>query len=258
MNQPAPSPFKSDIAAALDWWREAGVDADYADAPRAWLSEPEQAAPAPEPGVARRAPVAPAPPPPPAIGGPRAGWPNDVAAFREWWMSEPSLDEGGLSPRIAPSGPAAAELMILVAMPENTDSSDLLSGSHGALLGGFLRAAGVPQDQVYRAAVLPRHTPLADWAGLASQGMGSIVAHHVALARPRRLLVFGQNILPLCGHDPAQPAHNLQSFNHEDGTVPALYEAGLDRLLSKSGLRARLWQRWLDWTDGQAWDEKHG
>ena len=74
----------------------------------------------------------------------------------------------------------------------------------------------------------------------------------------KRLLVLGQTILPLCGHDPAQGSPNLQSFNHEGGRVPALHEAGLDRLLAKPALRARLWQRWLDWTDGQTWDEPHG
>jgi DNA polymerase len=77
-----------------------------------------------------------------------------------------------------------------------------------------------------------------------------MVAHHVALAQPRRILVLGRNILPLCGHDPAQSAQKLHSFNHEGGRVPALFAEGLGQLLEKPRLRARLWQRWLDWTDG--------
>ena len=38
------SDLASDYAAALDWWREAGVDSDYVDEPQAWLREPATAA----------------------------------------------------------------------------------------------------------------------------------------------------------------------------------------------------------------------
>lgn len=253
---PSPSPLQADIAAALDWWREAGVDAVYSDEPKGWLADPETEAPAAEAIKPERT----VPPPPPAvkIGGPRAAWPQDLAAFRQWWLAEPSLDEGGLAPRIAPSGEAGAELMVLVSMPEEADSDTLLSGPHGRLLNSFLAAAGLAPEQVYRAAALTRHTPLADWAELTAQGMGEVLAHHVALARPKRLLVLGRVVLPLCGHDPAQGAQKLRSFNHEGGRVPALYEVGLERLLGNWQLRARLWQRWLDWTDGDAWREGSG
>ena len=256
MPSPAPSPLASDIAAALDWWREAGVDATFTDVPRKWLKDAE-AAPAPE---AKSATKADAPPPPPkaTLGGNTALWPQDLTAFQQWWLTEPSLDEGGLAPRVAPHGKAGAELMVLVAMPEESDRDTLLSGRCGTLLDSFLAAAGMPSDRVYIAAVLPRHMPLADWRTLAEEGIGAILAHHVALARPKRLLAFGRNIPPLCGHDPAQGAQNLRSFNHEGGRVPALYEVGLDRLLEKPGLRSRFWQRWLDWTDGQTWDDGHG
>lgn len=254
---PRPSPLQADVAAALDWWREAGVDAVYSEEPRGWLAEPaeEVAAVAPDPRVAAvAAPVAPEP----TIGGPRADWPQDLDSFRRWWLAEPSLDEGGLSPRIAPAGEAGAELMVVVAMPEEVDREGLLSGPHGRLLGAFLQAAGIAPGQVYRAAALPRHTPLADWAELGRRGMGKVLAHHVALARPKRLLVLGRVILPLCGHDPAQGAQQLHSFNHEGGRVPALYEAGLERLLGNWQLRARLWRRWLEWTDGEPWREGSG
>lgn len=254
---PRPSPLQADIAAALDWWREAGVDAVYSDEPRGWLAEPAAEVTPAAPRARAPAEVAPVVLEAP-IGGPRASWPQDLDAFRRWWLAEPSLDEGGLSPRIAPVGEAAAELMVLVAMPEEADREGLLSGPHGRLLDGFLKAAGVAPEQVYRAAVLPRHTPLADWAELGRQGMGAVLAHHVALARPKRLLVLGRVILPLCGHDPAQGAQQLHSFNHEGGRVPALYEAGLERLLGNAQLRARLWQRWLEWTDGEAWREGSG
>lgn len=258
MPRPAPSPLEADIAAALDWWRLAGVDGVFADEASGWLAEPEAKdavrAPAREPLVEA---VASEPPPPPA-GGPRGDWPQDLAAFRQWWLTEPSLDEGGLAPRVAPSGEAGADLMVLVAMPEEADRDTLLSGPHGRLLAGFLAAAGIAPGKVYRAAVLPRHTPLADWAQVARQGMGAVLSHHVQLARPKRLLVLGRNILPLCGHDPAQGAQKLRCFNHEGGRVPALFAAGLERLHGNWQLRARLWQHWLEWTETDAWRDAGG
>jgi uracil-DNA glycosylase len=244
MTRSPPSLLARDIAAALDWWREAGVDAAFADTPRAWLAEPADEALAAEIAV----PAAEPPPEPERrIGGPRAAWPTELAGFGPWWLSEPTLDDGGLNPRVAPRGPAKAELMVLVAMPEAGDREALLSGPEGGLLKGFLRAAGLPSQGVYRASAIPRHISLPDWRELERQGVGKVLAHHVALVRPRRLLILGQNILPLCGHDPAQGAQNLRSFNHEGGRVPAMAEAGLDRLLGNPALRARWWRRWLDW-----------
>ncbi len=247
MPRPAPSALTSDIAAALDWWREAGVDATYSDEPRGWLAEAAGA----EPPAIEAAKTAEQPPPAPArqIGGPRAAWPQDLAAFRQWWLTDPTLDEGGLAPRIAPVGEANPALMVLVATPEEADSGPLLGGPQGHLLGGFLRAAGLADSQVYRASVLPRHNPLPDWRGLAEEGLGAVIAHHVQLVQPERLLILGLNILPLCGHDPAQGPAALSFFNHEGGRVPALAEAGLDRLQGNPQLRARLWKRWLEWTD---------
>lgn len=248
------STLESKIAAALDWWREAGVDAAFADEARGWLAATVAAETSAEVPATRKraaAPVEPTPGPIPSqIGGPPESWPQDLAAFREWWLSELSLDEGGLTPRIAPVGEANPELMVLVAMPEEGDRETLLSGLQGKLLDSFLSAAGIPPGRTYRASVLTRHTPLPDLPALASQGLGKVVAHHVALAQPKRLLILGRNILPFCGHDPAQGPATLTLFHHEGGKVPALAEVGLERLLEKAPLRARLWKRWLDWTDG--------
>lgn len=254
---PRPATLEANIAAALDWWREAGVDAVYSDEPSGWLAAPSSDTPR-KPVDVQKAEPPPDAPATPQIGGPRANWPLDLDAFRQWWLTEPSLDDGGLSPRIAPIGAAGAELMVLVAMPEESDREALLSGPYGKLLDGFVAATGLPADRIYRAAVLPRHTSLADWPEIERQGMSALVAHHVTLARPRRLLVLGRNILSLCGHDPAQGAQNLRSFNHEGGRVPALFEAGLERLLGNWQLRARFWQRWLEWTDKDTWRDAGG
>ena len=44
MDMPRDHTLGESLAAALDWWREAGVDGDFADEPRNWLEKPEAAA----------------------------------------------------------------------------------------------------------------------------------------------------------------------------------------------------------------------
>jgi uracil-DNA glycosylase len=250
----APGALKANIAAALDWWREAGVDHDYHDDPRDWL--PAQA----DPAVAEPPPQL-APPPPPArpaygaapqamaaVGGPREGWPQRLEDFGPWWLTEPSLDHGIVMDRIAPRGPPGAALMVLVDQPEAGDRDQLLSGPQGTLLDAFLRAAGLDRDQVYVAAALCRHTPMPDWSALTAAGLDSVTTHHVGLAAPQRLIVLGANLSPLLGHDPTLSAESLRSFNHEGRTIPALAAPGLEDMLARPRRKAVLWQRWLDWT----------
>ena len=235
------------MAAALDWWRDAGIDSDFSDDPHDWLAKeapPERAIAAPEAFV----PPVKAAPPRPLIGGPREDWPTDLAAFKAWWLIEPSLDHGDLARRVPPRGGAGAELMILVADPEGGDDEILRSGPQARLLGGILAALGLDEGQVYVASALPRPTPLPDWRQLATDGLDAVVAHHVMLARPKRLLVFGGGVLSLLGHDPANKPENLPTFNHDGGSVPLMAAMDLAALLARPRAKAGLWQRLLDWT----------
>jgi DNA polymerase len=245
--RPAPSLAES-IAAAQAWWREAGVDLAYGDEPAAWLAGEEE--PAETRAPAHSAPIAPPREPErPPIGGDRAGWPQDLATFRTWWLEEPSLDGGGTHPRLAPRGEAGAPLLMLVPMPEEGDSEILLSGAQGRLLASFALAARLAPEAVTVAAALPRHTPLPDWNGLAARGHGEVLLHLLGLARPDRLIVFGRSILPLLGHDPAQVAPVLSQLTIQGRPVPLLATYAPENLLKSARERASLWQRWLEWTD---------
>lgn len=253
-------PSEEDFAAALDWWREAGLDCDFADDATDWLARPIASAGAE--AVASAAGVAPpiepvpsAPPPRPVekasptrFGGDSRAWPSDLASFREWWMTEPSLETGGTGPRIGPRGAAGAALMIIVAHPEEQDRETLLSGPEGALLDGFLRAAGIAPHQTYHASLLPRFSAAPDWPTLRQAGCGEVLAHHVALVQPQRLLILGGNIPPLLGHDTAQEGKTLRCFNHKGRSFPCVEGEGLAVLLRKAARRRDLWQSWLDGT----------
>ncbi|MDE2435408.1 MAG: hypothetical protein KGM49_04015 [Sphingomonadales bacterium] len=238
------------IAAAFDWWRDAGVDLDYTDDPRSWLgsAEPAVAEAHPVP-IAVSRPAAPADPPRPRIGGDPQQWPATPEEFSRWWLAEPSLDGGSVEGRIAPRGTVGAPLMVLVDQPEAQDRDRLLSGPHGALLAAILRALNLGEHQVYVASALPRLMPMPDWAGLANDGLGQVVAHHVRLARPRRLLVFGSNVSSLLGHDPAKTTGFLPDFHHEGASIPVLVAPGLAALEARPRGKARLWQALLEWSE---------
>ena len=246
-------PATHEIAAAMAWWQLAGIDADYADAPRGWLRAGDAAAPDAAP-----APASVAPPPPkvapaagaPALGGSSAQWPADLAAFRQWWLTEPALDGGRTSGRVASRGGAGAALLVLVPMPEAEDEAagSLLAGPQGRLVAAMARAMGLGEDQLAVAALLVRHTPFADWDALAAAGLGQLARHHIGLHAPARVLALGAGILPLIGHDPAQSPALVPPSGPQGAPLPLLAAPDPEALLARPAARARLWRDWLDWT----------
>lgn len=230
----------SDYAAALDWWREAGVDWDYADEPVSWLREPEEEAPAPAPPQ-RTVPRKVASPaleralagtPGSTIAADRSRWPVTLAEFREYWITEPGLDEGALRDRVAPLGEKNAALMCLVGQPDDGDGEALLSGEQGRMLQSILRAIGLAADQTYIASALPRPTPLPDWADLAGRGLADLTRHHIELAAPRRLIVFGKGSALLT----------------EGTATPRLVAPELGTLARSPGHKRRFWNQWLEFS----------
>lgn len=243
--------LEQSLAAAQAWWHEAGVDLEFHDEPAAWLDS--QVSPA-APGEPAAKPVTPPPEKPaepevPPLGGDPANWPGDLALFRQWWLTEPTLDEGGLYPRVAPRGEPGAALMVIVPMPEADDSDTLLAGPHGRLLGSMVAAMGLASEQVYWATALPRHASVPGWGSLAERGLGRVLSHHVQLVNPERVMTFGRGILSLLGHDPAQGAPSVSEMAIHGRQVSLLATFAPERLLDNARQRATLWQRWLDWTD---------
>jgi uracil-DNA glycosylase len=243
------------LAAALDWWRDAGVDGDLHDEPQCWLAgiapEPalaESSATASRPAKPQAAPAAPAEPAPLD----RGDWPADLASFAPWWMSETWLDHGQTNARVPPRGVHGADLMIVVPEPEPGDSERLLSGPQGRLLDAMLAAMGIAPQAVYLASALPRHTPHADWAGLKRAGIGEVLQLHIQLAAPKRLILFGSNASALLGTGPANKPELSAMFHHLGGSVPLLALRELAILLERPRWKAGVWQNWLAWNSGDS------
>lgn len=237
------------LGSALDWWREAGVDGDFADEPRNWLAKPEPKA---EATAEATPPARPAAPQVPPLGGDSDTWPTSLPEFAEWWLSSPSLELPGTGPRIAPRGTAEADLMVLVPYPEEGDGERLLSGRQGELVSNMLKAMGIAEERVYLASALPRHAAHPDWRALAERRLGAVLRHHIALAAPKRLLVLGRKMLPLLGHDPAHAAPIAGPIALEGIETPVLAAVGPETLLDEPRFRKTLWRAWLDWTGNDA------
>ncbi|MDT0575296.1 hypothetical protein RM533_03760 [Croceicoccus sp. F390] len=181
------------------------------------------------------------------IGGDPARWPVTLAEFAPWWLAEPGLDTSR-GRRVPPAGPAKAAIMVLVADPERDDTDRLLSNDDGAMLNAMLQACGLRRDEVYVASVLPRHTPAADWEALAQTQLGAVLRHHLMLAAPRRLWVFGREVMTLLAPEmldrngvgavsPGGPSHDLQ--------VPVLGGYPLAAIRRRPALKRSWWERWL-------------
>lgn len=255
----APPNVSDELAAAMEWWREAGVDCDFTNDATVWLqttpAEAGETAQAevderPRSKLLERAAEAPAPKSAPTA---RVDFfadtrPESLEEFREFWLSAPGLDAIGPRGRVPPRGASEAELMVLVVDPEESDRDTLLSGRHGKLLERILKATGTQADNVYFASALPRHTPMADTAALAMGGLDTVLEHHITLAAPRRILAFGAQLTPFIAENPADTQTSLRSINYKPALPPVLAGEGLDSLIETPPLKARFWRRWMEWS----------
>lgn len=242
-----------DFSAALEWWREAGIDCVFRDEPANWLASPAPLEKTNDPLQTKTAkPEQDASLQADPAGIDRSSWPQDLEAFAQWWLSDPWLDNGRTAARVPPRGNRNARLMIVVAEPEAGDTDRLLSGPQGRLADAIVAAMGLTPSEVYTGSILPRHTPMADWAAALQHGLGEVLAHHIALVKPERIIAFGGNILPFFGNDLPNSDESSLGFNHESLSIPLLAATDIAVLLTRPRAKARLWRQWLDWT-GNGW-----
>ena len=240
-------PGKDALAAAFDWWREAGIDLDYDDTPSQWLKVEETDEAVTSPPVTM-------PKEPPrrnalertldadgaaGIGGTEAEWPQDLPAFRDWWLSEKSLSDTSGENRIAPTGDSGAELAVLTPFP--------LPESERAFLIAILRAFGWVEAETYRASALPAAISLPDWQELGERGLAAVTHHHMTLAKPRRLLVLDRGLSSLFGIAPGN-ARTPATLKLTTGAVPMLFAPALADLARSPERRKSFWTRLLEWT----------
>jgi DNA polymerase len=212
----------------LGWWQLAGVDVAVDDAPRQWLRAP--AAP-----VAAKIAADP-------VASPEA-LPATLEALVAWLARPDIFPELGPH-RIAPSGATASGLMLLTDMPDVEDSTagPLVSGTAGRLFDAMLGAIGRDRASAYLAALAPGRPATGQFEGKLETGLGRIARHHIALVRPRAVLMLGDaTIRALTGTGLAQARGSIHHINLDGGTVPAIATFHPRFLLQQPARKADAW-----------------
>ena len=170
----------AEAASVIGWWIEAGVDVAIQETPRAWLGA-SAAQPLVEPHVGPAA-------------EPSQELPANLGEFRSWLGASPSLPMAKAnSRRVLPMGAESAEIMLLADMPtpEDVAGDQPIAGQAWELTERMLAAIGFTSEQAYLANLSCFHNPGTRLSGAELDACAEIARRHIALAKPKRLLLFG-------------------------------------------------------------------
>ena len=218
--------------AYLAWWRLAGVECAVAEAPADWLRA-ATALPAPVAGAADSPPL------------PPIEKPQTLESFHAWIAGDSGQPERRWpGAALMPEGPAGAPLMVITDMPDPADmaAGSLIADQAGRLLDAMLRAIGLRRDEVYVASLFFSRPPggMVEAADLTAAAERARL--HIALARPRRLLLLGDRTNRALLADNAPVAVNgLRDFNLDGGIVPAIATFHPRLLLTQPMAKAECW-----------------
>ena len=223
-------PFSPEAAESwLSWWSDAGVDTLIDEAPRDWLRPKDREAPRPTPG-ADEAPT---------------DLPGQLDLFEAWLASSDRVAFASpAAPRICPAGDPASGLMILADMPSGEDcaAGTLISGEAGRLFERMLAAIGRDRDSVYLAALSCIRSPSGQLGGEAMKGCAALARHHIGLAAPKAVLLFGDACAKaLLGLSVPQARGRWHALATHHGPVKALVTIAPRQLLDSPRLKALAW-----------------
>jgi len=173
----------AEARSALAWWLEAGVDVAVQEEPRNWLR--------PAPARAKTA-LEPEPNPQPNVIQPSQ---ETLAELRDWLASSVQLPLAGPgAKRVLPHGPELAPVMLLCDSPalEDAAAGQPIGGEAWMLTERMLAAIGIKADEAYSASLSCFNTPGARMTSADRQACAEIARRHIALAKPRRLLLLGE------------------------------------------------------------------
>ena len=165
-----------EAASALRWWLEAGVDIAIQEEPRNWL---ERQSTRPEAAGERE----------PATG---QALPETLEAFQQWLATSPDSPLYSKSKPVLPQGAEGAEVMLMSEPPtlEDLASGLPIGGESAELMERMLAAIGMA-GKAYSASLSCFHSPGARLSPKQLEQCAAAARRHIALAKPRRLLLLG-------------------------------------------------------------------
>lgn len=216
--------WNASALSVLDWWREAGVDVLVADEPRDWLARTPLAAPATDVTAA----------PPAALA-----LPDTLEAFVAW-RTGADAPEGDGGTGVLVEGDPAAPLMVVVDCP---DGDCLIDGAAGRLFDRMLAAIGHGRESIYLVA-LTHARPLGGRIAPESlPRLGELLRHHVALARPARVLLLGQAPSRALGEtNETAVDRSLRAINLDGTKVSAVSSLHPRFLIERPAMKAQAWK----------------
>jgi len=164
-----------EAASALRWWLDAGVDIAIQEQPRNWIErEPAQLVPDKL--------LAPASEP----------LPDTLEGFQQWLATSPDAPLASKSKPVLPRGAEGAEVMRISEPPGRDElASGLPIGGESAQLMERMLAAIGMAGQAYSANLACFHSPGARLSAKQLEQCASAARKHIALAKPKRLLLLG-------------------------------------------------------------------
>jgi len=163
------------VDSLMGWWIEAGVDVAVGESPRDWLRRISAPSTAPMTNVAK---------------------PNQetLAELHEWLASSVQLPlASATARRILPHGPQDAAVMLLSDSPalEDFATSQPIGGEAWQIAVKMLASIGIDPDETYSASLSCFHAPGARMTDKDRAECAEIARRHIALAKPKRLILFG-------------------------------------------------------------------
>lgn len=225
--------WRASIASALEWWRDAGVDCEIDDSPRDWFARAAAST------VAERL----AEPVAAAVESPAL--PETLEEFAAWRIGTAVPEANWPGRPLGTQGEVTSGLMIVVDMPDREDDAAglLLSGTVGALFDRMLAAIGRDRQSVYLAALAIKRPPAGRVTDETGQKLAALLRHHLALARPKRVLALGNAASrAITGLDVAHARGSLRMVNHDGGTSGVVASFHPRFLLEKPIAKADAWK----------------
>lgn len=167
---------RAEAASLLGWWLDAGVDTPISEQPRDWLKPSAVASPVIAEASA------------PTV------LPDTLESFHAWLAAAAGLPlDQAAARRILPHGPAEAEVMLISEFPAREDAGDgrPIGGAAWQLMVRMLAAIEVGEEAAYSASLACFHLPGAKLDAETLERCAELMRHHIAVVKPRRLLLLG-------------------------------------------------------------------
>jgi DNA polymerase len=175
---------EAEARSALRWWLEMGVDVAVQEEARDWLKPLPIRPASPPTRAAEPVPVA-------NLAQPSH---DTLAALQEWLASSTQLPlASATARRILPHGPENAAVMLLSDAPtlEDLTAGQPIGGEAWELAKRMLAAIGIAPDEAYSASLSCFNSPGARMSKSDREACAVIARRHIALAKPKRLLLLG-------------------------------------------------------------------